>query len=475
MNCAFPEMLRCLDSAGSISGDNGEMGVFSFPIQSLHGDQSLNELVSGRAMKPDPGVGVDWDLGSEFEMGCVVPRTAGCVQPAEEVTGNIDPVGDFFPGMLCSAAGGGGSKKRKADTIGNFEVDDEQSQEKRMKESVEESSDRKSTKNEPASAMNSKVKTMVPESPKPDYIHVRARRGQATDSHSLAERVRREKISERMKYLQDLVPGCNKIMGKAGLLDEIINYVKSLQGQVEFLSMKLAVINPAQEFYVDNLLPKVMLPAPISDIHTTGVSPEIVNPALVPFNSMAQGVPFRGLETGVNPSDDTVETQLLDSSYLNQFDYSNLGSELQNLYGLEYQQARSASYAPQPFPENPGTIRISLFMQQANKIPAEKISPPEISAEICSSQSPSPSIKIRALPTLGIGVVSPDTLSAPLTCYLWLHTPRRSTFHLPVPEARRPELDLLTLHPEAVSALRLDKIWMLIVHAADLGRSILEQ
>lgn len=108
---------------------------------------------------------------------------------------------------------------------------------------------------------------------KQDYIHVRARRGQATDSHSLAERViflmvvliytlnfgylctvwaqillqtgkkslpgiklklillrmlywefvniysinysdmqaRREKISERMKILQDLVPGCNKV------------------------------------------------------------------------------------------------------------------------------------------------------------------------------------------------------------------------------------------------------------------------
>nr|XP_009776015.1 PREDICTED: transcription factor bHLH79 isoform X4 [Nicotiana sylvestris] len=46
--------------------------------------------------------------------------------------------------------------------------------------------------------------------PPKDYIHVRARRGQATDSHSLAERARREKISERMKILQDLVPGCNK-------------------------------------------------------------------------------------------------------------------------------------------------------------------------------------------------------------------------------------------------------------------------
>ncbi|GLT42066.1 hypothetical protein SLA2020_160880 [Shorea laevis] len=50
---------------------------------------------------------------------------------------------------------------------------------------------------------------LTPEPPK-DYIHVRARRGQATDSHSLAERVRREKISERMKLLQDLVPGCKQ-------------------------------------------------------------------------------------------------------------------------------------------------------------------------------------------------------------------------------------------------------------------------
>ncbi|GFP94194.1 transcription factor bhlh62 [Phtheirospermum japonicum] len=84
------------------------------------------------------------------------------------------------------------------------------------------------------------------EAPK-DYIHVRARRGQATDAHSLAERVRREKISERMKVLQDLVPGCNKVTGKAVMLDEIINYVQSLQRQVEFLSMKLATVNPSMD------------------------------------------------------------------------------------------------------------------------------------------------------------------------------------------------------------------------------------
>ncbi|WVZ91963.1 hypothetical protein U9M48_038066 [Paspalum notatum var. saurae] len=85
--------------------------------------------------------------------------------------------------------------------------------------------------------------TTEDEAPK-GYIHVRARRGQATDSHSLAERVRRERISERMRMLQALVPGCDKVTGKALILDEIINYVQSLQNQVEFLSMRIASMSP---------------------------------------------------------------------------------------------------------------------------------------------------------------------------------------------------------------------------------------
>ncbi|KAF2304223.1 hypothetical protein GH714_028647 [Hevea brasiliensis] len=65
---------------------------------------------------------------------------------------------------------------------------------------------------------------------------VRARRGQATDPHSIAERLRREKIAERMKNLQELVPNSSKI-DKASMLDEIIEYVKFLQLQVKVLSM----------------------------------------------------------------------------------------------------------------------------------------------------------------------------------------------------------------------------------------------
>eukprot|EP00250_Pteridium_aquilinum_P012182 c20553_g1_i1 orf=764-2080(-) len=65
---------------------------------------------------------------------------------------------------------------------------------------------------------------------------VRARRGQATDPHSIAERNRRERIAERMKALQELVPDSNKT-DKASMLDEIIGYVKFLQMQVKCLSM----------------------------------------------------------------------------------------------------------------------------------------------------------------------------------------------------------------------------------------------
>ncbi|KAM7265337.1 hypothetical protein ACFE04_003020 [Oxalis oulophora] len=86
------------------------------------------------------------------------------------------------------------------------------------------------------------------------YVHVRARRGQATDSHSLAERARREKINARMKLLQELVPGCNKISGTALVLDEIINHVQNLQRQVEFLSMRLATVNPRIDFNLDSIL-----------------------------------------------------------------------------------------------------------------------------------------------------------------------------------------------------------------------------
>ncbi|KAJ3679092.1 hypothetical protein LUZ60_017103 [Juncus effusus] len=131
---------------------------------------------------------------------------------------------------------------------------------------------------------------------KGDYIHVRARRGQATNSHSLAERVRREKISERMKYLQELVPGCSKVTGKAVMLDEIINYVQSLQRQVEFLSMKLAAVNPRLDLNIESLLSKDILQGRVGCSSAVGgFTPEMFHAQL---SNPGFGIP--GL---LNPSD----------------------------------------------------------------------------------------------------------------------------------------------------------------------------
>lgn len=163
-----------------------------------------------------------------------------------------------------------GIKGRKRKVVSRGKLKEAQVDNKAVAESEKEESDAKRSKSdeegngiEPekekekteGNQKQTKENAKLPEPPK-DYIHVRARRGQATDSHSLAERVRREKISERMKFLQDLVPGCNKVTGKAVMLDEIINYVQSLQRQVEFLSMKLATVNPRTDVNMEALLSK---------------------------------------------------------------------------------------------------------------------------------------------------------------------------------------------------------------------------
>ncbi|XP_068307787.1 transcription factor bHLH79-like isoform X2 [Pyrus communis] len=170
---------------------------------------------------------------------------------------SVNRDGSLEESTVTEQSGGGGGRRKRRDV--NFE--DESSKRvstrsgnglkdsgKRMKLAVSrnENDNLKAEVEESSAAGDNKPaeeSTKPSEPPKQDYIHVRARRGQATDSHSLAERARREKISERMNVLQDLVPGCNKVIGKALVLDEIINYIQSLQHQVEFLSMKLEAVN----------------------------------------------------------------------------------------------------------------------------------------------------------------------------------------------------------------------------------------
>ncbi|XP_011028675.1 PREDICTED: transcription factor bHLH79 isoform X2 [Populus euphratica] len=171
-----------------------------------------------------------------------------------------DPDGSLEESTLTDQSSGNGTRIRKtrdfssekddsskmvSTTTSANDLNDSNGKRRKISGSRSENNDSRAETEASSAANNKKAEqsSKPSELPKQDYIHVRARRGQATDSHSLAERARREKISERMNILQDLVPGCNKVIGKALVLDEIINYIQSLQCQVEFLSMKLEAVN----------------------------------------------------------------------------------------------------------------------------------------------------------------------------------------------------------------------------------------
>jgi len=63
-----------------------------------------------------------------------------------------------------------------------------------------------------------------------------SKRSRAAEVHNLSERRRRDRINEKMRALQELIPHCNK-SDKASMLDEAIEYLKTLQLQVQIMSM----------------------------------------------------------------------------------------------------------------------------------------------------------------------------------------------------------------------------------------------
>ncbi|KAE8675141.1 transcription factor PIF1-like isoform X3 [Hibiscus syriacus] len=67
------------------------------------------------------------------------------------------------------------------------------------------------------------------------------KRSRAAEVHNLSERRRRDRINEKMRALQELIPRCNK-SDKASMLDEAIEYLKSLQLQIQIMSMGCGMV-----------------------------------------------------------------------------------------------------------------------------------------------------------------------------------------------------------------------------------------
>ncbi|TYH94277.1 hypothetical protein ES332_A12G030000v1 [Gossypium tomentosum] len=325
----------CFSELSGVFSNQTSTHVHGFQGDLISDESVLDDLVMTRQVKPDPHLETSWpelgkvDMagmgfgpcgysnGPSFDMNYAISRTFSCppavaatiAKEATEVKGKESIVSE----NMGSAVARESSKKRKADKLHNLKVaaDDDSKKTKACGEEGEESkitrppnTNKSSTKQEP-SADTSKENSKLTE-------------------------VRREKISERMKYLQDLVPGCNKITGKAGMLDEIINYVQSLQRQVEFLSMKLAAVNPRLDFDIDNLFAKDVFPPCITNFPTVGISSEMANPSYLHFNPVQQVVACSGVEMGLNSPDIALrrtisapESTILDASFLDTSCFTN--------------------------------------------------------------------------------------------------------------------------------------------------------
>ncbi|XP_012480334.1 transcription factor HBI1 isoform X2 [Gossypium raimondii] len=202
MNRALPEILQRSDMTVKEQTYFNELsGVIS--TQSTHVNSFHGGLMSDDSVLTREGKEPSW---SEF--GKLEKATLG-FQPCEygnEPSFNIDyaisRTSSRQPPVLAAVAaseaaenmgssvGRESYKKRKADKLQNSKAVVEDGSTKKIKACEEEEKESKIT-GPPSTTIKSnsyKANSKVSEVQKPDYIHVRARRGQATDSHSLAER-----------------------------------------------------------------------------------------------------------------------------------------------------------------------------------------------------------------------------------------------------------------------------------------------
>ncbi|KAE9618896.1 putative transcription factor bHLH family [Lupinus albus] len=87
------------------------------------------------------------------------------------------------------------------------------------------------------------------------------KRSRAAEVHNLSERRRRDRINEKMRALQELIPNCNKV-DKASMLDEAIEYLKTLQLQVQMMSMGAGLY-----------MHPMMIPPGMQHMHTPNAAP----------------------------------------------------------------------------------------------------------------------------------------------------------------------------------------------------------
>ncbi|XP_020238951.1 transcription factor PIF4 [Cajanus cajan] len=151
-----------------------------------------------------------------------------------------------------------------------------------------------------------------------------ARRNRAAEVHNLSERRRRDRINEKMKALQQLIPHSSKT-DKASMLEEAIEYLKSLQLQLQLMWMgsgMAPMMFPGIQHYMSQM--------------GMGMATPPFPPAI--HNSMQ--LPRVPLDQSVSASQTPNQTLMCQNPILGAFNYQN---QMQNP-ALSEQYARFMSY-----------------------------------------------------------------------------------------------------------------------------------
>ncbi|KAK7377682.1 hypothetical protein VNO80_03111 [Phaseolus coccineus] len=110
-------------------------------------------------------------------------------------------------------------------------------------------------------------------------------RGSTSTKRSRAAERRRDQINEKMRALQELIPQCNK-SDKASMLDEAISYFKSLQLQVQMMSMGYGMV-PMMFPGIQQYMPAIGMGVGMGMGMEMGMSKPVM-----PFPNMLPGSPF---------------------------------------------------------------------------------------------------------------------------------------------------------------------------------------
>lgn len=167
--------------------------------------------------------------GRNVGYGATASSAAAVAETSLAVGGDRE-AGPFELTMASSPGGSGASVSASAEPVHKLAA-----------AAVTEDRKRKGIEVDDVECQSEDVEFESPDAKKQVRGSTSTKRARAAEVHNLSERRRRDRINEKMKALQELIPHCNK-SDKASMLDEAIDYLKSLQLQVQMMSMGCTMV-----------------------------------------------------------------------------------------------------------------------------------------------------------------------------------------------------------------------------------------